>query len=152
MRNFLFCWLSFIYKRHSTFCHKNCIYYMPYWCYIYKNFCPSKIRLTWSYSFSVNPILTQQACRWTNRAFGILHPNNYSPGSKITTWLVSEIESTFKAEDLGLTCNTEPYRTNSWPCGWHWPIRVRIWCHLNTLTRDCITIDTMREDWCYKIR
>ena len=31
------------------------------------NFCPSKIRLTWSYLFSVNPILTQQTCRWTNK-------------------------------------------------------------------------------------
>ena len=34
--------------------------------YIYKKFCPSKIGSTWSYLFSVNLILTQQACTWTN--------------------------------------------------------------------------------------
>ena len=121
---FLFYWSLFIYKRNSTFCHENCIYYMYCWCYIYKNFCSSGIGLTWSYLFSVNPILTQQACWW--KAFRILQPDNYSPGSKITTWLVSEIELTFETGDLGLSCNTGPYRTNSQSCGWLRPSGVRI--------------------------
>ena len=83
------------------------------------------------------------------RAFGILWVNNYSQGSKITTWLVSEIELTFETGDLGLTCNTGPYRTNGRSCGWRRPSEVRIWCHMDALTRDRIKVDTVREDWRY---
>ena len=56
----------FCFVETFKFCHENCIYYIYSWCYIFINFCPSIIGSTWSYLFSVNPILTQQACSWTN--------------------------------------------------------------------------------------
>ena len=140
----LFCWLSFMYERHSTFCHENCIYYMYCWCYIYKTFVLLKLdRLGYIYFHRTSLQVDQQ------RAFGILWPDNYLPGSKITTWFVREIKLTFETGDLGLTCNTGPYRTNDQSCGWCPPSGVRIWCHMDTLTRDCVTNYTMWEDWCY---
>ena len=74
------------------------------------------------------------------RDFGILWPNNYSLGSKITMWLVSEIESTFETRDLGLTSNTGSYRTNSQSYGWLWPSGIKI----QSLTWGRVTIDTVR--------
>ena len=64
----------------------------------------------------------------------------------MTTWLVSEIQSTVETEDLGLTCNTGPYRTNDRSCGLRRPSGVRIRCYMDALTRDRYTIDTVRDD------
>ena len=93
----------------------------------------------------IKNVLTQQA--W--RAFRILWPNKYSPGSKIAPWLVSEIELAFETRDLGLTCNTGPYKINGRSCGWYQPSGVRILCHIDDLTRDYVTIDTVCGDWRY---
>ena len=84
------------------------------------------------------------------RAFGILRSDNYSLGSKITTWLMSEIESIFENRDLGLTWNTGPYRTSSQSCGWRRPSGFWMRCHKDALTRDLVIIDTVSEDWHYK--
>ena len=125
-----------------------CIYIYIY-IYIYKNFCPSKIGLTWSNLFSVNLILTQQARRWTSRKLLEFYDPITTRQDKKITWLVSETESTFETGDLGLICNTGPYRTNGQSCGWHWPSGVRIRCYMDVLTRDRIIIDTVWEDWHY---
>ena len=47
--------------------------YIIYIYILYKNFCSSKIGSTWSYLFSINPILTQQTCRWTDGELSEFH-------------------------------------------------------------------------------
>ena len=62
---------------------------------------------------------------------------------------MSKIESTFETGDLGLTCNTGPYRINGQSCGWRRPTVVTMRCHRDALTRDRVTIDTVWENWRY---
>ena len=58
---------------------------------------------------------------------------------------MSEIESTFETRDLSLTCNTGPTAglvDGISPVGLGYGVT-------NALTRDCITIDSVQEDWRY---